>query len=325
MDAKLSVIIPIYNVEKYLPKCLESIINQTYNNLEIVLIDDGSLDNCPQICDEYALRDNRIKVIHKENGGLASARNAGLEMSTGEYIAFVDSDDWLHPEMYATLINNLIKNDASIAVCDFYLYDGKCIKTDAPNIGCITVLQSLNDFYIHILDPKPVLRFEVWNKIFKRDVIGDVRFKVGQVYEDVYFDRIVFSKATKIVHIDKALYYYRQNRPGNSNSSFSKKRYTVFSEMDNFIVDAKEKGFDNVVSRYYRFAAETAISLHYLASIHGNDKQTKQELVNYFEKYFREGKYHSIRHSIFFISPSLFRLISNAKSIFKTTLFRRRR
>lgn len=315
MNSLISVIIPIYKVEKYLVQCLDSVVNQSYKNLEIILVDDGSPDNCPKICDDYALKDSRIKVIHKENGGLSSARNAGLDASTGEFVAFVDSDDWLHPDMYTILIKNLYKKNADISVCDFYVFNGNQSITNSKNSGNVTELHSLEDFYIHILDPYPVLRFEVWNKIFKKEVIGNVRFKVGQVYEDVFFDRIVFSKANKIVYVDNALYYYRQSRPGNSNSSFSKERYSAFSEMDDFIVEAKNKGLEKVVKRYYQFAAETAISLHYLASLHGNDKQTKQELVNYFGKYYKEGKYHSIRHSIFSLSPSLFRLISNAKSI----------
>ena len=109
MGEKTSVIVPIYKVEEYLHRCIDSIINQTYTNLEIILVDDGSPDNCPMICDEYAKKDSRIRVIHKKNGGLSDARNAGLEIATGEYIGFVDSDDWIHKDMYHILYKNIIE------------------------------------------------------------------------------------------------------------------------------------------------------------------------------------------------------------------------
>ncbi len=117
LGEKISVIVPIYKVEEYLHRCIDSIINQTYTNLEIILVDDGSPDNCPMICDEYAKKDSRIRVIHKKNGGLSDARNAGLEIATGEYIGFVDSDDWIHKDMYHILYKNIIEKDADIAEC----------------------------------------------------------------------------------------------------------------------------------------------------------------------------------------------------------------
>ena len=114
-NPKISVIVPVYKVEKYLDKCVESIVNQTYKNLEIILVDDGSPDNCPAMCDEWAEKDERIRVIHKENGGLADARNAGMDIATGDYIGFVDSDDWIEPNMYEVLLKNALKYDADIS------------------------------------------------------------------------------------------------------------------------------------------------------------------------------------------------------------------
>lgn len=120
----LSIIVPVYKVEKYLRQCLDSIVNQTYENLEIILIDDGSPDNCGKICDEYAQRDNRIKVIHKENGGLSSARNIGTQIAKGEYITYVDSDDWLDKNMYSELISALEKYNLDMVRCEAYTSDG---------------------------------------------------------------------------------------------------------------------------------------------------------------------------------------------------------
>ena len=119
MEELISVIVPIYKVEHYLPKCIDSIIHQTYQNLEIILVDDGSPDNCPEICDEYAKRDKRIKVVHQENGGLSAARNSGVEMANGEFLCFVDSDDYIHPKMYEILYKNLKKFKADISICDY--------------------------------------------------------------------------------------------------------------------------------------------------------------------------------------------------------------
>ena len=116
----ISVIVPIYGVEKFLPNCIESLLRQTYTDLEIILVDDGSKDNCPAICDEYAKKDNRIKVIHKENGGLSSARNAGLKKACGEYISLIDSDDFVAPNFYEVLLGNAIKNDADISERKLY-------------------------------------------------------------------------------------------------------------------------------------------------------------------------------------------------------------
>ena len=120
----ISVIVPVYKVEPYLKQCVDSIINQTYKNLEIILVDDGSTDNCGKICDEYASKDNRIKVLHIENGGPAVARNAGLDIATGKYIGYVDSDDYIEPDMYETLYNAMIKTNAGLVVCNWYRQDG---------------------------------------------------------------------------------------------------------------------------------------------------------------------------------------------------------
>ena len=117
MDSLISVIVPIYNVEKYLQKCVDSIINQTYKNLEIILVDDGSPDNCPKMCDDYAEKDSRIKVVHKENGGLSDARNVGMEVATGEYVSFIDSDDYISLDFYETLLETIVDNDSDVVEC----------------------------------------------------------------------------------------------------------------------------------------------------------------------------------------------------------------
>lgn len=133
MNPKISIIVPIYNVEKYLQKCVDSILCQTYKNLEIILVNDGSPDNCPAICDEYAKKDKRIKVIHKQNGGVSSARNAGLDVATGKYVQFVDSDDWVEPEYSKTMINLIEENNCDLGICG-YIKKGKIVQLSSMQL-----------------------------------------------------------------------------------------------------------------------------------------------------------------------------------------------
>lgn len=192
----LSIIVPVYNVKSYLKKCVESIINQTYTNLQIILVDDGSTDGSQDICDEFAQRDSRIVVIHKENGGLSTARNVGMDRAKGAYIAFVDSDDWLEPNMYEALISQLEKHEADIVACSFYECKGDEKKAvgDSKNIRVIDT----EEIFIN----KNQLRFLVWNKVFRRSFVEEMRFVPGQVYEDFHFCRQVFLKIKKLVYLD---------------------------------------------------------------------------------------------------------------------------
>ena len=154
-EGKISVVVPVYNVEEYLDQCVESLVGQTYKNLEVILVDDGSPDNCPAMCDEWAERDNRIKVIHKENGGVSSARNAALDIASGDYIGFVDSDDWIEPDMYEILIKNAKKYDADISRCAG-LFD-YCDRSEEYNeVSSCTVYKGKDE----------LIKSIIWNDIF---------------------------------------------------------------------------------------------------------------------------------------------------------------
>ena len=161
----ISIIIPVYKVEKYLEKCIKSVLDQTYKNLQIILVDDGSPDNCGNICDDYARVDNRIEVIHKANGGLSDARNVGLKAARGEYIGFVDSDDYVSNEMFENLYNTLISNDVDVAICNFYIViDDKNIIKNADNgVEIYNKLEILKEI---LLDKK--IQSYAWNKLYKR-------------------------------------------------------------------------------------------------------------------------------------------------------------
>ncbi|HWJ77145.1 MAG TPA: glycosyltransferase [Niallia sp.] len=203
---KISVIVPVYKVEKYLEQCIKSILNQSYQNLEIILINDGSPDQCGEICDEFSRMDERIKVIHKENGGLSDARNAGLDIASGDYIGFVDSDDWINKNMYDILINTAIKEGSDIVECKFMnVYDREDTfnKEDTGIIKTFSNVESLKNHF----NSKYFYRC-VWSKIYKKDLFKDLRFPQNRLAEDLFLTHELFFKAKKVSHINYTGYYY---------------------------------------------------------------------------------------------------------------------
>ena len=217
MNDLISVIIPVYNVEQYLDRCINSIVNQTYTNLEIILVDDGSPDNCPTMCDKWAEKDNRIKVIHKENGGLSDARNAGLASATGKYIAFVDSDDWIDLNYVAFLYDALIKNNADISVCNYRETSDYDEQTNNDNIR----IHSFDNFETMKKQSEAnYFKAVVWNKLYKKCLLSNNPFKIGKYHEDEFFTYKILAKATKVVHINAELYFYYQ-RNGSIINSYS--------------------------------------------------------------------------------------------------------
>ncbi|QIU93774.1 glycosyltransferase family 2 protein [Bacteroides faecium] len=203
----ISVIIPVYNVEQYLHQCLESVIGQTYKNLEIILIDDGSTDNSPRICDDFAAKDKRIVVIHQHNAGLSSARNVGLDMMTGDYVSFVDSDDWIEKDMFATLLTVLEgEEDTEIVVCSYYWVRGeRCMPVD--NSGK-KVIYTREDALKELFRDK-IIRNYVCDKFYRRELFKDIRFPVGRFYEDIAVTYKIFDKINKLILVGIPKYYYR--------------------------------------------------------------------------------------------------------------------
>lgn len=224
MEPLISIIVPAYKVEKYLGKCIESILNQIYKNLEIILVDDGSPDNCPQICDEYAKKDNRIIAIHQKNGGLSNARNSALNIARGEYIGFVDSDDYIAKDMYETLYKGIIENDAQMAICDFYHINelGEVVQ-DAiePEIKEKIKILNQKEAMKEILWDKSI-RGYVWTKLYKKECFDELRFPDGKNYEDVAISIKSFEKVNKIVYLNKKKYYYLQRGDSIDNNKTEK-------------------------------------------------------------------------------------------------------
>lgn len=207
MSDLISIIVPVYNMEKYLDRCMTSILNQTYENLEIILVDDGSTDNSPKLCDDYATKDSRIKVIHKENGGLSDARNAGLGIATGEYIGYVDSDDWIELDMYERMYKACADNNAELAICRYFReYDDKTVNDGTSKIEILDRDEILR---IYITDKDGYMIYNsVWSKLFKRELVEGVLFPRGKNSEDIMYTTTAFCKLKKAVYIDTCLYHY---------------------------------------------------------------------------------------------------------------------
>jgi len=227
----VSIVVPIYNVEIFLDKCVNSLINQTYKNIEIILVDDESPDNCGKLCDEFAKKDKRIIVIHKKNGGLSDARNAGLEKSSGEYICFVDSDDFVSEFYVEKLLNGAINNNADICACNFEYIDlnnKTWIRKEKEN-----KVYSRKEAIKDIFTTNQNTEVMAWNKIYKTILFtkNNIRFPFGKIHEDNFTTYKLYDKANKIALINDKLYYYLQ-RDNSIMATFNEKRFDILLALD---------------------------------------------------------------------------------------------
>jgi len=215
----VSVVVPVYNVEAFLPQCIDSLLAQTHSNLEIILVDDGSTDSSGLICDRYAAQDNRVRVIHQQNGGLSAARNTGIAAATGEYIGFVDSDDFVAPEMYCTLLDAATLGDGVVATCGRYTTDeaGVVIGTvfALPEYKRFSIVDAMNEILVN-----GQLDVAAWDKLYRKDLFDGIVFPVGEINEDAAIIFHILSKAQEVVHVGVPMYYYR-----GRNGSITKSGY----------------------------------------------------------------------------------------------------
>ena len=317
----ISVIVPVYNMEQYLERCINSIVDQTYRNLEIILVDDGSTDRSPRMCDEYAAKDGRIKVVHKVNGGLSDARNAGLQVATGTYIGYVDSDDWIEPQMYQRMYEACIEHQAQVAVCRY----AKIYRdhVDREGKGQVTVFDREGILKAYLADqPEYVVYNSVWSKLFAREVVEGVLFPVGKNSEDIMYTTKAFCKLEKAVYIDECLYDYVLDREGsimNVNRTqrmfqdeipFWREHITCIREMV-----SKDMGdmaayyfYRRLLSYYMELAVgeETRTAAKRIASIMRDERaEIRRVYTNAFE-----GKGDVIRMQLFLNSPRLYRSVN---------------
>ncbi|MEN5380465.1 glycosyltransferase family 2 protein [Sphingobacterium kitahiroshimense] len=247
MNPLISIIIPVFNVADYLPACIESLIHQEYRELEIILINDGSSDNSGAICDRFAQKDTRIKVIHKQNGGLSEARNLGLDKAQGSYISFVDSDDVIDKKFIQTLVSLLLNSEASIALCDYTLFSTK-IPQAAPSCSDTFQLYTghymLENLYNKKWVPKNVI---ACNKLYERSVWEELRYPKGLIHEDEFVIHHIYDQVDQVAYSPIPLYYYRQ-REASITKEISAKRISDIVQLFNIReVYFKDRGYDLLV------------------------------------------------------------------------------
>jgi glycosyltransferase involved in cell wall biosynthesis len=206
----ISIIVPVYKVETYLEKCLESIVSQTYTNLEIILVDDGSPDRSGEICDKWAINDNRIKVLHKKNGGLSDARNKGIEIATGQYLVFVDSDDYIDKDMILSLHALIKERNADICICNYYIVreNGDVVKESYTMDQ--TVLTGRQVLTNKLFEDHSWIWIVAWNKMYKKALFSEIRYAIGKLHEDEFIAHEIYNQCNNVACTDEPLYYYVQ-------------------------------------------------------------------------------------------------------------------
>lgn len=246
MKKKISIIIPVYKAERYLNRCVDSILNQTYQNLEIILVDDGSPDHSGIICDEYARRDQRIKVLHQQNGGQSKARNEAFNIAEGEYYCFVDADDYIDSKYIEILYNRLVENQADVSMCDFIEFKDEFV--DTTNSAQKENVKWCKKGYdvIKCMHTVPGELFVVmWGKLFKKELFEKVRFPEGRICEDLAVLYRLYDKATKIVYSSETLYFYYRNNENSStykvNDKFYQDVYLALEEEINYLQEYHEE------------------------------------------------------------------------------------
>ena len=258
-NALISVIIPVYEVEPYMDRCVESVVNQTYSNLEIILVDDGSPDNCPAMCDAWAERDSRVKVIHKKNGGLSDARNAGMAAATGEYITFVDSDDWIAHEMLERLYRAMQRDRSDIAACTV-----KMVWEDETPDELLTVqtncILDKHQAQAALLEEK-LLKQPVWYKMYRAELIKDIPFEVGKFHEDVFWSYQAVGAADRVSIVDYVGYFYTQRPNSIMGENYSCKRLDA--------LEAYERRYKFISREFPSLESEARLSVFLGCLYHG--------------------------------------------------------
>lgn len=302
----ISVIVPVYNVHQYLNRCIQSILTQTYQDFELILIDDGSTDGSELICDQYAKKYKSIVVIHQRNAGLSAARNAGIEAARGEYIAFVDSDDFIHARMFEILYGNIKKYDADISVCNFWWQaeDARVINETGENE---TVLFE-GDAVMRQLFEKELVTIVAWNKIYKRHIFNRLRFQEGKLHEDEFMIHFLLYECKRSVYTSCKLYYYIKHANTITSSLLSQRRLQdtiqAFSERLSFF---EEKGLADSFDKTFR----RLISMHvdYYQELERQDSPEKVQLQNWLlcnmyrrlKEYKRKNPYSSAEYLCYLI------------------------
>ena len=321
MDELISVIVPVYNVEKYLRECIDSIIRQTYKNIEIILIDDGSKDSSGQICDEYTKKDKRIKVIHQENRGVSSSRNLGIKKSNGKWITFVDSDDWLEDNFIEVLFNIAKRENADISISGYNRVQNSKIE----KINISTEIQEYNsyEYLIKTLNPQTGLGF-CHMRLIRKAVINNIQFDENlPVAEDALFNMQISTKINKAIHSNKNLYNYRNNSESvvkKYNEKYAQKYLEAMEAIKKYLEDNKLNDRE-IIQNYYNFVAYHVLLIAVNYCYHPNNpsknkRQILQKVCNIeeFKKAIEKCNYQNItitrKITIFSLKKKLYNIVS---------------
>ncbi len=312
MDKLISIIIPVYKVEKYLDKCIKSIVNQTYKNLEIILIDDGSPDKCPAMCDVWAKKDQRIKVIHKQNGGLSSARNAGLDICTGDYVMFVDSDDYCALNICEVLLKQLEKNSVDFSMCMALMFDEnsqvEIIENQTPEV----LVYSGADVIEQVYHTDIQFIMTAWGKLYKKALFEKLRYPVGKLHEDEFVFTNLLHETKSFVYVTNYLYYYLQRSSsimGNITIKNFQDQYEVAVLRNEFL---NEKYPQNITKNNSLFLV-TMRNLYIQTSKY---KGLKKEIFKAYKVCYKTFKKHNKKDWLFYHFTGLFMLLHKMKIFF---------
>lgn len=320
MEDLISVVIPIYNVEKYLKKCVESILKQTYENIEIILVDDGSLDNCGNICEEFANIDNRIKVIHKKNGGLSDARNHGIKIAKGKYITFVDSDDYVEKTYIEKLYNAIKINGTKISQCNILIVNDN--EKVLEKLGYSSKLIKYGkDMIIDFYGQHGIENIVVWNKMYLIDLFKNLKYPKGKIHEDEFITYKILYNTDKIAIIDDYLYNYRQNNNSIMGKKFNIKRLAILEALEErleFFFDREdEQLYKLTLMAYLQKIRESYINTKKYIS---NSKSIQIDLIKKYRNTYKAilkfkdiKKELGLKMFLFYILPELYYKIKKSK------------
>lgn len=330
----ISIIVPAYNVENYIDRCLDSILGQTYKNLQIIVVDDGSTDSTASICDEYGKKDSRIEVIHQKNAGLSGARNAGLRVARGDYIGYVDGDDYIEPVMYEKMINAMTENSVNLVVCGYNQIGPQGEKYNFSRKNIVLSREEALDVYVS--DNREFHIFNsVWSKLFEKDIVKGLEFPVGHNSEDILYTTKALVNCNGVVFVDDPLYNYVLDREGsimNASKKLSHRRFNdeipfTFEQIEYF----RQNGFDEIAGKdeYYVYRR---LTFYYLDFRHRKMKEDAKKLANLIRKdrakvkeifcrdYVKGGD--NKRMKLFLFSPGLYYHVNN---IYEKTVLKLRK
>lgn len=290
--AKISIIIPVYNVEKYLERCVSSVLSQTLNDIEIILVDDGSTDSSGSLCDSFAIKDNRIKVVHKQNGGLSSARNEGLKYITSNLVGFIDSDDWISEDMYEYLLNLQQKTDADIVSCNYVLaYDYPTEIKNSKIKECIFTRNEALKNYLELGVFSRINDYSAWKKIYKKELFNNIEFPNGMLFEDMPTNFRLIQKCSKYVYSTKICYFYFQNSVSITRNQYSKRHNDLIKSSEMIGLYAQQESNDikklaNVLKIKSYFSLLTKI-VRFGVKDDVDDDYISKNLLNPFKKEYK--------------------------------------